>query len=299
MFLMSDIPVGSPPAPPGRHAAPGGWYPDPLDPTRERYWDGWQWSRTTRELEHPPLPPAPGLPGGHGPYAPTGYGAPGQTNGYGYGAGPGPQGYGPGPYGSAPQGSVPNGYPARVPGVSRQAATTADGVPLAGWWWRALAGLIDALLVGIVSGLLTLPFYREIVNAVGAYWGEAYRAAQAGSTTPPPTPNFAALISGADQLWVVLVTLVVGLAYHLPLLRFRGATLGMAACRLRVVPVDEGRATGRLEWSRVVVRALLWVLPGALSLRILTIADVLLPLWHPKRQTLHDLAARTQVVRLR
>ena len=38
---------------------------------------------------------------------------------------------------------------------------------------------------------------------------------------------------------------------------------------------------------------------GALSLRILTVADVLVPLWHPKRQTLHDLAARTQVVRLR
>jgi uncharacterized RDD family membrane protein YckC len=26
---------------------------------------------------------------------------------------------------------------------------------------------------------------------------------------------------------------------------------------------------------------------------------VLFPLWHPKRQALHDLAAKTQVVRLR
>ena len=297
MNLMSDIPVGSPPAPPGRHAAPGGWYPDPLDAGLERYWDGWQWSRTTREAERPATPVAPGAPGAHGPYAPAGQPPNGYAGGYGtpgqnYGAnGHQPNGYGQNPYGQ--------GYPARVPGVSRQAATTADGVPLAGWWWRALAGLIDALLVGIVSGLLTLPFYREIVNAIGTYWGEAYRAAQAGSTTPPPTPNFAALISGTDQLLVMLITLVVGLAYHLPLLRVRGATLGMSACRLRVVPVDEGRATGRLEWSRVVVRALIWVLPGALSLRILTIADVLLPLWHPKRQTLHDLAARTQVVRLR
>ena len=68
---------------------------------------------------------------------------------------------------------------------------------------------------------------------------------------------------------------------------------------LKVVPLDEGRSTSRLGWSTVVVRALLWVLPGALSLRILTVADVLLPLWHPKRQTLHDLAARTQVVRTR
>ena len=46
--VVSDIPIGSPPVPPGRHAAPGGWYPDPVDPAQERYWDGWQWSRNTR-----------------------------------------------------------------------------------------------------------------------------------------------------------------------------------------------------------------------------------------------------------
>ena len=49
--VVSDIPVGSPPVPPGRHAAPGGWYPDPVDPAQERYWDGWQWSRNTRPRE--------------------------------------------------------------------------------------------------------------------------------------------------------------------------------------------------------------------------------------------------------
>ena len=97
----------------------------------------------------------------------------------------------------------------------------------------------------------------------------------------------------------MLVTFAIGMAYHVPLLRGRAATLGMMACGLRVVPVDEGQSRERLAWSTVVVRALLWVLPGALSLRILTVADVLLPLWHPKRQTLHDLAARTQVVRRR
>ena len=24
------------------------WYPDPADPTRERYWDGQQWTHNTR-----------------------------------------------------------------------------------------------------------------------------------------------------------------------------------------------------------------------------------------------------------
>lgn len=264
---MSDIPVGSPPAPPGRHAAPGGWYPDPLDLARERYWDGWQWSRTTRDSEVPPAyrqAPAPAAPP------------------------PGP--YGPGP--AVPYATGP------LPGVSRQAATTADGVPLAGWWWRALAGLIDALLVGTVTFVVTLPFYSELFSAFAAWWRQALAVAQTGGQ-PPPTPNFAAMISGSDQVLVMLVTFVIGLAYHLPFLRVRGATLGMLACGLRVVPVDEGRFAARLPWPTVLVRALLWVLPGALSLRILTVADVLVPLWHPKRQTLHDLAARTQVVRLR
>jgi uncharacterized RDD family membrane protein YckC len=265
---MSDIPVGSPPAPPGRHAAPGGWYPDPLDLNRERYWDGWQWSRNTRESEVPPayrhavaapVAPRPG-PYGAGPVAP-------------YVAGGGTQ-------------------------ASRQAVTTADGVPLAGWWWRALGGLLDALLVGTVSLVATLPFYRDLLGAFRTFWDAAIRAAQAGAPAPA-TPNFAGMMTGGDQVLVMVVTFAIGMAYHLPLLRFRSATLGMLACGLRVVPVDEGRSTHRLGWQSVLVRALLWVLPGALSLRILTVADVLLPLWHPKRQTLHDLAARTQVVKLR
>jgi len=40
--------------------------------------------------------------------------------------------------------------------------------------------------------------------------------------------------------------------------------------------------------------------PGALGLLVVfKLIDALFPLWHPKRQTLHDLAAHTQVVFLR
>jgi len=270
---MSDIPVGSPPAPPGRHAAPGGWYPDPLDLSRERYWDGWQWARDTREAQgRPPYQPAAARPT-PGPYA----------------AGPWQTGQGPVPP-RAPYGGV------AVP--DRQARSTADGVPLAGWWWRALAGLIDSALTGAVTLLLTFSIYRDAFDALRTFWDSTLQAAQAGAQ-PPATPNFSAMMTGGDQLLVTLVTLAIGMAYHLPLLRSRGATLGLMACGLRVVPLDEGRSTDRLSWSCVLVRALLWVLPGALGLRILTVADVLLPLWHPRRQTLHDLAARTQVVRVR
>jgi uncharacterized RDD family membrane protein YckC len=42
------------------------------------------------------------------------------------------------------------------------------------------------------------------------------------------------------------------------------------------------------------------VLPGISSLlSLITVVDVLFPLWHPKRQALHDMAAKTQVIRPR
>jgi uncharacterized RDD family membrane protein YckC len=42
------------------------------------------------------------------------------------------------------------------------------------------------------------------------------------------------------------------------------------------------------------------VLPSINSfLSLITVLDVLFPLWHPKRQALHDLAAKTQVIRPR
>jgi uncharacterized RDD family membrane protein YckC len=40
------------------------------------------------------------------------------------------------------------------------------------------------------------------------------------------------------------------------------------------------------------------VLPSINSfLSLITVVDVLFPLWHPKRQALHDMAAKTQVIR--
>lgn len=37
MAEPSDLPVGT----------PAGWHPDPIDPTRQRYWDGNRWTNQT------------------------------------------------------------------------------------------------------------------------------------------------------------------------------------------------------------------------------------------------------------
>ena len=96
------------------------------------------------------------------------------------------------------------------------------------------------------------------------------------------------------------VTLVVGILYHAGFLRWKSATPGKLICGLRVVPVDHGRDPGPLAWNSIGIRAAVWVLPGISSfLALITLVDVLFPLWHPKRQALHDMAAKTQVVRPR
>ena len=257
---MSDIPVGSPPVPPGRHAAPGGWYADPVDPARERYWDGWQWSRNTRPREGTPYAPPPAVVG-----PPPGY--PAQA-----------------------------GYPVQRPHPSYPVATTADGVRLAGWWWRALAAVIDSLIISAVVAVLAFPIWQRMYAALTVYLQAVIDAQQSGG--PPPTLDPTDLFPLGDQMIVTAVSLGIGMVYHVAFLRWKGATPGKLICGLRVVPVDHGRHPGPLEWNAVGIRSAIWVLPGINSLLALfTVLDALFPLWQPKRQALHDLAARTQVVR--
>nr|WP_294693437.1 RDD family protein [uncultured Friedmanniella sp.] len=327
---MSGIPVGSPPVPPGRHAAPSGWYADPLDPAQERYWDGWQWSRNVRAREggapvappaaapgQPPQPgyppsPQPGYPpqseyppqGGYSQqpgYPPQAYpGYPPQQDGFpqsGYPQYPQQPGYPP----SGQPGYAPQGYPGYPPaqqpqGRPGQAAFTADGVPLAGWWRRVLATVVDNLVVTLLATLASLPILLPLVDRVSAYFAEVVAAAEQGLPQPVLDPQ--SLIPASDQFLLTAVGVSINFLYQLLFLRWRSATPGKQLCGLRVVPVDEGRATGRLSWRSVVTRALVWAAPGLnLLLGLFQLLDVLFPLWHPKRQALHDILARTQVVR--
>jgi uncharacterized RDD family membrane protein YckC len=261
---VSDIPVGSPPAPPGRHAAPGGWYPDPVNAAQERYWDGWQWSRNTR-----PRAGAPSAGNGQARYA--AYPQPNVTRPLGYA--------------TARAGSV-------------QASTTADGVLLATWWWRVLAVLIDNMITTAIVTVITFPLWRSLYATLVSYFNAVLDAQQSGVT--PPTLNPTDLISGTGQLIVTSVTLVVGVVYHAGFLRWKSATPGKLICGLRVVPVDRGHYPGPLAWNSIGIRVAVWVLPSISAfLGLITLVDVLFPLWHPKRQALHDIAAKTQVVRPR
>lgn len=285
---MSDIPVGSPPAPPGRHAAPSGWYPDPVDGRRERYWDGWQWSRDIREN-----PQAVGGPQyGSQQYGNQQYGQPYQQQPYGN------QQYGNQQYGQPyqPYQHQPAGY-GQTGG--RMVHRTADGVAIASWWMRVLAAIIDNLLVAVVATMATFPIWQGSIDIFTQWWRESMAAAQAGNPMPPqPT-----LFSMQQNLLIGAVSAAIHLAYLTLFVRFRSASVGKLVTGLRVVPVDQGRLAfergPHIGWGAALARAAVWVIPLATSLLwVVHLLDIFWPLRGPKRQALHDLAARTQVVRL-
>ncbi|SDT09836.1 RDD family protein [Microlunatus soli] len=289
---MSDIPIGSPPAPPGRHAAPRGWYPDPVDGSRERYWDGWGWSRNTREV-------AANGPAGAGPTGAPGF----QPHGFQQQQGYQQQGY-------QQQGYQQQGYQQgqpqplpSYPGAAAQAVAgpqTADGVPLAGWGWRFLSGLIDLIIVSIVGSILALPVSLQSLPAISRYFSQAVADAEAGRMTPTLTAQ--ELFSTNQQILMSAITVVVGLLYFVLLWRFRGATLGQSICGLRVVPDGQGRNTERLPWPQAVIRALVWSVPftaGTAMLLLFGALNSLFPLWNAKRQAIHDIAAKTQLIKIR
>lgn len=320
---MSDqIPIGSPPAPPGRHAAPPGWYSDPSDRSRERYWDGWQWSRNTREAELPVDPRA----GWGGPVAggPTGWGT---GSAYGRPADPtsyqGHQGQQPhqsGPYGypTSPGGSQPGSPPQPTPwsgprgyGV-QPGPTTADGVPLASWGARLLAALLDIVIIGLVSQVVAYPFAKPRWQVLIDFWNQSMAAAARGVPTSAPTAsemaaNMTNAMTTTQQTLYLLTICVLGVAYYALFWRFRAGTPGQYAAGIRVVPLGRGMPdpqTGRpvrLAWSAVLIRSIVWSLPPKFTalLWLFWLIDGLWPIWNPRRQAIHDLFARTQVIRVR
>jgi uncharacterized RDD family membrane protein YckC len=156
--------------------------------------------------------------------------------------------------------------------------------------------VLDNILISIVSTLVSLPLLMPVLRRFSTYFAEVVAAAQQGRTQPPIDPT--SLISTADSFKLALIGVALTFVYQAVFLRWRGATPGKLVCGLRVVVVDRGRDRAPLSWRAACVRAAVWAAPGIYSaLSLVRLLDVLFPLWQPRRQALHDLAARTQVIR--
>lgn len=248
--------------------------------------------------------PAPqGQPGPYGQQQPGHYGQ--QPGPYGqgqpdpYGQQPGPYGPGqPDPYGPPAHPGMAQGYVQPHPGAA-PVPLTADGVPLAGWGWRLLAIMIDGLLLTVLTYAAGFPILVRMIEGVSNYMVAVIEWTEGGAAGPQPLPQ--AYLNLNDQYWLALIGAVVGMAFNVLFLKLKQATPGKMAVGLRVVPVDQGRAQHQaLSWQQAVIRSAIWVLPSKVSIGgLFQLLDGLFPLWQPKRQALHDMGAKTQVVKIR
>jgi uncharacterized RDD family membrane protein YckC len=203
------------------------------------------------------------------------------------------------------------------PPAAATGPTTPDGERLSGWWWRVLAYLMDSIVVGIVANLVSLPAQIGMQRDLQTLSDDLERRIDAD----PNNPGFGQFFDGlADvfqdhALGLLLPALVVTVAYHCVMLRWKNATLGKLAVGLRVRPRE---APGRLPWSAIAIRVLVQFMfvnllmmiayaSGSLSVLfalsmlagLFFLLDVLWPLWDRRNQALHDKAAGTYVVRPR
>ena len=201
--------------------------------------------------------PAGGMSGGYAPQQ-------GQATASPYAGG----GYGPG-YGAA---------------MPRQPA-------LAGFWWRVLASILDSVILWIpLSFVQSLVLGGEVQSAFEVWLTDWLDRQMRGETEIPPFP---APVLQAFVLAVVAFMIVL-IAYRTIMVAVRGATLGQSITGLRVVPA--GSPLGTIpSWGTSAVRAVTAVIFQQIPL--LGLADPLTMLFTAKKQTLHDIIARTVVIK--
>ena len=213
----------------------------------------------------------------------------------------------PGPYGPGGlrwwDGSQWSEHVAPRPGPPVGAVpTTPDGEVLAGWGRRLAAYLLDGLVLGVLTLLVSFPFVARLVHAFADYVHATVRAQESGA--PPPSQ----LSIYSDQwgaiLGIGLVSLLVNLVYQLLFLRWRSATPGKLALGLRVRLREQ---PGQLSWATILRRWLAQFGPNVIALvplvgslaSVYQLVDGLWPLGDRQRQAVHDKFAGTNVVRRR
>jgi len=197
--------------------------------------------------------------------------------------------------------------------------TTPDGEPLAGWWTRVLAFMIDNIIVSFVAGLASIPGYIQVQREVLPVVDRFVDQVEQNPEEPPDLIGFYAdffdAMLGAVQanwFWLVVPTVLIATAYWVLFLRWRGATPGKLMLGLRVRLRDDA---GTIPWWSIAARVgiqfgISWAVyavgyaSGSVALFVFVTAflvvwliDPLWAAWDPNRQTLHDKVARTNVVR--
>ncbi|KRF24303.1 RDD family protein [Phycicoccus sp. Soil803] len=290
-----------------------GWYDDPEDDSQLRYFDGVVWSkhttpRSTRpatgvaqpgQQQFPGQGHPPQYPGQGGTQAPSPSPVPGQAPAQppatgGWSAPPTPQ---PGQQNPQFPGSPQGGWNAPTYGGVQRVATTPDGQPLASYWQRVgafiLDGIIQFVLMLVLGGWFLFkgfePVWDELVTAMDSGDPGAFDRITADNV------NFGYILAFG------VIAAVITFGYAVFFLSRTGATPGKAAVgisvRLRDRPgvLSVGDAAKRTSLQAGL--SLLGNIPLLGNLfSLVALVDLLWPAWDERRQALHDKLARTNVV---
>jgi uncharacterized RDD family membrane protein YckC len=161
-----------------------------------------------------------------------------------------------------------------------------QGRPLAEWWQRLVAILIDSVILGIVTGIIS-----AVIIATGHYHGNGN--------------GFFSTNLDARHVIAGLITFIIDLGYFAFLNGGeKGQTIGMMALGITVRdtntgrPIDPQRAGLRIFilYPGILLR---WIpVLGAIA-GVYTIVAGLSPLWDSKREGWHDKVAKTTVIKVR
>lgn len=164
------------------------------------------------------------------------------------------------------------------------------GRPLAEWWKRLVAYLIDSAIISVPLGIVISVF--SILLFIPAVSTTTTTEFDTVETNPPSDAVVAGLGLG--------LLVVYGLSFLVPFLYFTimngGASGQTVGKKIMKIATRDAHGGGPVGYGRSFLRYLLMSLIGVFTCGIGSILDVLWPLWDAQRQTLHDKVATTLVV---
>jgi len=219
----------------------------------------------------------------------------------------------------APAGAPPIGpmtLPAPAPGKadSRRGATTRDpalDLPLANWGLRFGSGVIDTIIAWTLTITVLVVASPGFLRQLGHLYMNYYRDFQTAWFAGTPTPG----VPDAFVQQMSTLSLVAGsvtAVYCVLFMGTWGATLGQRLFGIKVIRAPLPAAllnapdfvdvkpftVEKPGWLRSVSKGVMWALfsTGGSLFLLVQLFNVLLPLWHKRKQSLTDLVATTLVI---
>ncbi len=162
---------------------------------------------------------------------------------------------------------------------SDQASPTPYKVVYAGFWWRALAGSIDILVLNLGAWIGQM----AILGAI--YWARVLMGEKTLLATDISDSFHWAVVEGLNAAIYIALSIPYYVTAHFKY----GTTLGKRPFRIYVVNAADGMPiTKKQSWIR-------WM--GYLASYLPLGAGYLMAAFHPEKKALHDIIARTISVR--